>query len=91
MDEALKVLNLGKNEIKDVARIQQVRGHSTATKGRGGESNFLAEDTFRVTLLLFVPVGLRQQYDKYFTQNDPGKGGSFYLQVSPLSGVGVSF
>lgn len=23
---------------------------------------------------------LPQQYDKYFSQNDPSKGGSFYLQ-----------
>ncbi|GAB5030050.1 mitochondrial import inner membrane translocase subunit tim16 [Nannochloropsis oceanica] len=42
-DEALKVLNLQKTDMKNPAR-------------------------------------LIEQFDKYFMQNEPGKGGSFYLQ-----------
>ncbi|EWM30512.1 mitochondrial import inner membrane translocase subunit tim16 [Nannochloropsis gaditana] len=42
-DEALKVLNLQKTDLKSSARIIE-------------------------------------QFDKYFSQNEPGKGGSFYLQ-----------
>jgi import inner membrane translocase subunit TIM16 len=42
-DEALKVLNLQKTDMKNPARLME-------------------------------------QFDKYFGQNEPGKGGSFYLQ-----------
>lgn len=42
-DEALKVLNLQRTDLKNATRIAE-------------------------------------QYDKYFAQNEPAKGGSFYLQ-----------
>jgi hypothetical protein len=70
-DEALKILEVQKSDLlTNPVRIQQV--------GAWGLRGF----SWCVEMLTRRHcVAAWQQFEKYLAQNDPAKGGSFYLQV----------